>query len=120
MSAYIPPHLRKKTAAAAAPAKPARRGVRFIGNATGNTNVAANNGTRRGPRSPSAAPRRTTLRVRTMVSPNKAPPAVPTHKIKNLPTKFRNMLVSAGKTKRTRRHKKTTRRRKTTRRVHHK
>jgi hypothetical protein len=114
-SAYIPPHLRKKLATATAAAvNTLKRGVRFIGNATGNLNIAPNAGTRHKPRSPSAAPKKVTLKAKKQPTPNKSPVAKPTHKVKDLPPKYREMLVRAGKTKRVRKHKS---KRKHTRRV---
>ena len=103
--AYIPPHLRKKlTAAATAVANTIKRGVRFIGDATGSSNEAPNTGTRHKPRSPTAAPKKATLKSKKQPTPNKSPVAKPTHKVKNLPTKYREMLEAAGKTKRVRKH----------------
>ena len=105
-SAYIPPHLRKKlTAAAAVVTNAVKRGVRFIGNATGSSNEAPNTGTRHKPRSPTAAPKKATLKTKRQPTPNASPAAKPTHKVKNLPTKYREMLEAAGKTKRVRKHK---------------
>lgn len=105
-SAYIPPHLRKKlTAAAAAVTNAVKRGVRFIGNATGNLNIAPNTGTRHKPRSPTAAPRKSTLKAKRQPTPNASPAAKPTHKVKELPPKYREMLERAGKTKRMRKYK---------------
>jgi hypothetical protein len=104
--AYVPPHLRKKTAAAA-PAPPARVGVRFIGNATGASNEAENNGRRHSPHK-NAATRKATLKRSVALTPNSSPLARPTTRISKMPAKFREAIhraIGHEKTKKTRKHR---------------
>ncbi len=116
--AYVPPHLRKKAAAAAAP-EPARRGVRFIGNATGSENIAENTGTRYSPGHRAKAPARRTLKATARVSPNRKPAHSPSHSLRKAAPKFSKAAMEhlghkKWKTRKSKRHGK----RKGTRRRH--
>lgn len=95
MSAYVPPHLRRRIVAASAAAPNNTKKVKFIGNRTGNTNELPNTGVRYSPKSPSAAPAKKTLKNKPRVgpSPSNKPPAAPTRNIRKLPPKFRNMVL---------------------------
>lgn len=104
--AYVPPHLRKKVTAVAAPPNPTKvefgaitppRGIRFIGNATGELNIAPNTGLRYSPRSRNATPRKPTRKLTVRrVSPNAKPLAKPTTAVSEMPPKFRTMLLHSG------------------------
>jgi hypothetical protein len=95
MSAWVPKWKKTGIMPAAAPVKP---GVKFIGNATGNTNVAENKGTRYSPKR-NAVPAKKTMKATKHVSPNAAPPAKPTAIFQELPAKFQTMLKSFYSTK---------------------
>ena len=114
--AYVPPHLRKKPAAAAA-APPPPAGVRFIGNATGASNEAENNGRRHSPHK-NAAPRKATLKRRAVLTPNSSPIARPTTRISKMPAKFRAAIYNAIGHKKTKQKTRKHRRRRVTRRHH--
>lgn len=108
---YVPPHLRKKVVAVAEnPVKPEKpvKGVRFISNATGNTDVQENTGLRFSPKSNRSAVKKT-LKHSKFVSPNKSPLHRPSSIIHELPPKFMKMiqehLTQTKKTKKTRKHK---------------
>lgn len=93
---YIPPHLRPRPAtASAAPAPPPPRGVRFIGNATGNINVAANTGVRFSPHRNAAATRKVLKHVALSGSMNSEPPAKPTYSIHGFPPKYKSMIMKS-------------------------
>jgi hypothetical protein len=115
--AYVPPHLRKKVTAVAAPPNPTKvefgaitpsalraevgapppRGIRFIGNATGELNIAPNTGLRYSPRSRNATPRKPTRKLTVRrISPNAKPLAKPTTAVSEMPPKFRTMLLHSG------------------------
>jgi len=118
MSAWVPKWKQKGIQPTAAPVKP---GVKFIGNATGSSNVAENNGTRLSPKR-NGKPAKKTLKATKRMSPNAAPPAKPTAIFQELPAKFQTMLKSFYSTKpkspkkKTRRALAVTRRRRSSRR----
>jgi len=112
--AYVPPHLRKK--AVAAPPKDAKRGVRFIGNATGDTDIVGNTGTWYSPHTHANPPLRT-LKNTKRITPNAAPVAAPTTAIREMPPKFSKMIREHLKTH-TKKAKKQKKQKKYTRRVH--
>lgn len=93
--AWVPKWKKTGVLPTAAPAKP---GVKFIGNATGNTNVAENKGTRYSPKR-NAVPAKKTLKASKHVAPNAAPPAKPGAAFLELPAKFQEMLKSFYSTK---------------------
>ncbi len=95
MSAWVPKWKKTGIAPSAAPVKP---GVKFIGNATGNTNEAPNTNVRYSPKR-NAKPAKKTLKATKHVSPNAAPPAKPTAIFQELPAKFQTMLKSFYSTK---------------------
>ena len=113
---YVPPHLRKKVVVQAPKAK---HGVRFIGNATGNTNVVGNTGTRYSPHTPAKPPRKT-LKNTKRITPNTAPIAVPTMAIRDMPPKFKKMIREHLRehTKKQKKQKKHKKQKKYTRRVY--
>jgi len=119
--AWVPKWKKTGVMPTAAPAKP---GVKFIGNATGNTNVAENKGTRYIPKR-NAKPTKKTLKATRHVSPNAAPPARPGASFFELPAKFQAMLKSFYSTKpkspkkKTRRSSRRSGQKKPTRRRHH-
>ena len=123
--AYVPPHLRKKAVIAPPPTKDAKRGIRFIGNATGDTDVVGNTGTRYSPHK-HANPSRKTLKNTKRMTPNAAPIAAPTTAIREMPPKFMKMIrehlkTHTKKTKKQKKHKKQKKQKKQkkyTRRVH--
>jgi hypothetical protein len=88
MSAWVPKWKKTGVMPAAAPVKP---GVKFIGNATGNTNEAPNTNVRYSPKR-NAVPAKKTLKATKHVSPNAAPPAKPTAIFQELPAKFQTMI----------------------------
>ena len=92
---YVPPHLRKK----AVVVEP-RRGIRFIGNATGDIDVANNTGVRYSPHTRDVADLRHTrkLHIRS-VSMNVVPPSRPTTAVSHMPTKFKHMVLESGQVK---------------------
>jgi len=69
-----------------------RRGVRFIGNATGNVNVASSKGKRFTPRRGSPAGKKTLKAVR-RVSPNAAPLWAPSHALRKAAPKFAKAVL---------------------------
>ena len=85
---YVPPHLRKKIMAV--PEKPTK-GVRFISDTTGNTDVQENTGLRFSPKSNRIAVKKT-LKHSKFVSPNKSPIHRPSSVIHELPPKFMKMI----------------------------
>ena len=95
MSAWVPKWKKTGVLPAAATVKP---GVKFIGNATGNSNAAPNNGTRHSPKR-NAKPAKKTLKATRHVLPNAAPPAKPGASFLELPAKFQTMLKSFYSTK---------------------
>ncbi len=95
MSAWVPKWKKTGVMPVAAPVKP---GVKFIGNATGNTNVAPNTNVRYSPKR-NAKPAKKTLKATKHMSPNAAPPAKPTAIFQELPAKFQTMLKSFYSTK---------------------
>jgi hypothetical protein len=112
--AYIPPHLRKK---AIVPAPEAKHGVRFIGNATGETNIVGNTGTRYSPHTPAKLFRKT-LKNTKRITPNTAPIVAPTTAIREMPPKFMKMIREHLHTKKKTKQKKHKKQKKYTRRVH--
>lgn len=66
-----------RAAAAAVPAVPLRRGVRFIGNATGNTNIAHSPTRKASPHHRNRGETRRVLRATARVSPTGSPPQRP-------------------------------------------
>lgn len=114
--AYIPPHLRKKPAVAVA-SPPAPTGVRFIGNATGTSNEVENNGRRYSPHK-NAAPRKSTLKRRPVVTPNSSPIARPTTNVSKMPTKFRAAVYREIGHQKSKKKSRKQRRRRVTRRHH--
>ena len=112
--AYVPPHLRKKAVVAPQPTKDAKRGVRFIGNATGDTDIVGNTGTRYSPHK-NAKLLRKTLKNTKRITPNATPVAAPTTAIREMPLKFKKMIREHWKAHT---HKKQKKHKKYTRRVH--
>ena len=92
--AYVPPHLRKKLASVVTAPPPS--GVRFIGNATGELDIAPNTGIRFNP-SMNANPRKSSRKQSARrVSPNTEPFARPTTAFSEMPAKFQEMLRHSG------------------------
>lgn len=85
MPGYVPPHLRGKKANTATVT---RRGVRFVGNATGNTNVVSSKGKRYTPRMVSPAGKKKTLKSVRKVTPNAKPVWEPSHALRKAAPKF--------------------------------
>jgi len=71
---------------------PPVRGIRFIGNTTGNLNILPNNGTRHSPKRSAATPKKRTLKVVRRLTPNAKPPARPTTAISKMPKLFGKMV----------------------------
>lgn len=90
MPGYVPPHLRGKIAA---PTVNTTRRIRFIGNATGNTNAAPNTGTRYAPNQ-TAAPKKKTLKSVQMVAPNAKPVWEPSHAFRKAAPKFSKVVMA--------------------------
>ena len=84
--AYVPPHLRRRLPPAAATVNTTRR-IKFIGNATGTTNVLEDTGIRYSPRA-NAVPARRTLKVVRVPTPNAKPPRAPTKTLRHAAPKF--------------------------------
>jgi hypothetical protein len=114
--AYVPPHLRThlRKKAVVAPPKDAKRGVRFIGNATGDTDIVGNTGARYSPHT-HANQLRKTLKNTKRITPNAAPVAAPTTAIREMPLKFKKMIREHLKAHT---HKKQKKQKKYTRRIH--
>jgi len=86
MPGYVPPHLRGKKMNGPAVT---RRGVRFIGNATGNVNVVSSKGKRYTPRRlGSPIGKKKTLKAVRRVTPNAAPLWAPSHALRKAAPKF--------------------------------
>jgi hypothetical protein len=89
MPGYVPPHLRGKIAA---PVVNTTRRIRFIGDATGNTNEAPNTGKRHSPNRV-AAPKKKTLKTVRMFSPNAKPVWEPSHALRKAAPKFAKAVL---------------------------
>jgi hypothetical protein len=89
MPGYVPPHLRGKIAA---PTVNTTRRIRFIGNATGNTNAVPNTGARYAPNRV-AAPKKKTLKAVRMLSPSSKPVWQPSHALRKAPPKFAKAVL---------------------------
>jgi len=90
MPGYVPPHLRgKKTE----PAAVTRRGVRFIGNATGNVNVVSSKGKRYTPRRRGSPAGKKTLKAVRRVTPNAAPLWDPSYAMRKAAPKFAKAVL---------------------------
>jgi len=81
---YIPPHMRAKVPIVLPLEK---KGVRFIGNALGTTNVSENTGIRFSPNNRSGL--KSSLKVKRNVISNGYVPFAPKNNLKNMPAKFR-------------------------------
>ena len=90
MPAYVPPHLRKAKLKSKSP-KAATRKVRFVGNVTGNVNIAPDNGARHTPRRNAVATRKILKHV-APASKSAEPPAKPTTFLYHMPPAFRNEI----------------------------
>jgi len=90
MSSYVPPHMRGKKAA---PQNLTRR-VRFVGNVTGNADVAPDTGVRHTPR-PNARPTRKVLKHTHRISANKQPLAPPTTSLHHMPATYRKYIFDS-------------------------
>lgn len=84
--AWVPPHLRGKKVGAIVP----MTGVRFIGNATGNINIAPNTGIRFEPRH--KAPTKKTLKAKRILTPEGKPPQAPSHALRKAAPKFQKAV----------------------------
>ena len=90
MPGYIPPHLRGKTYGPAV----TRRGVRFIGNATGNVNVVSSKGKRYTPRTlGSPVGKKKTLKAVRKVTPNVLPLWTPSYAMRKAAPKFAKAVL---------------------------
>jgi hypothetical protein len=89
MPGYVPPHLRGKILA---PTVNTTRRIRFIGNATGNTNAVPNTGARYAPNR-AAAPKKKTLKAVRMMSPSSKPVWQPSHALRKAPPKFAKAVL---------------------------
>ena len=98
---------RLRALARAAEAAPARRGVKFIGNATGNTNVAKSPTRKASPHHKNRGATRRALKPTRALTPNSSPPQRPGRGA----LKFRQAAVrherATGRLSKKRKHKKT-------------